>query len=144
VAVAYRPATAREGDDILSFWKVATEVASSTDDVGGLTTLGDFDAGSILLALDSDAIIGTLIVAWDGWRGSFYRMAVHPEWRGRGIGRALVRAGEARLVALGCRRINLFAVSEHDGATAFWRAVGYEPQPQDTRFVRNLGPDGAD
>jgi ribosomal protein S18 acetylase RimI-like enzyme len=143
MAVVYRPARDDERDDILSFWRQSTEVASSTDDPDGVGTLLDFDAGSILLAVSGDAIVGTLIVGWDGWRGGFYRMAVHPAHRGQGIGRALVRAGEAQLVARGCRRINLFAVTEHEGAVAFWRALGYEPQPQDTRFVRNLGRSSA-
>jgi ribosomal protein S18 acetylase RimI-like enzyme len=143
MAVVYRPARAHERDDVLSFWRLSTEVPSSTDDPDGVGTALAFDAESILLAVSGDTIVGTVVVGWDGWRGSFYRMAVHPEYRGQGIGRALVRAGEAQLVARGCRRINLFAVTEHEGAVAFWRALGYEPQPQDTRFVRNLGQTGA-
>jgi len=142
VAVEYRPAAAADLPGILGFWRTATEVPSSTDDIEGLTTLVAHDPGSIIVAVDDTAIVGSLIVAWDGWRGGFYRLAVHPERRTQGIGRALVRAGESRLIALGCRRINLFAVTEHDRAVAFWRAVGYAPQPQDTRFVRNLVPDG--
>ena len=138
MAVELRPAAAADLPEVLAFWLAATEVPSSTDDMDGLTTLVAHDPGAIIVAHDDGAMVGSLIVAWDGWRGGFYRLAVHPEWRTRGIGRALVRAGEARLLALGCRRINLFAVTEHDKAVGFWRAVGYDPQPQDTRFVRNL------
>jgi ribosomal protein S18 acetylase RimI-like enzyme len=142
VAVEYRPAATADLSELLRFWLAATEVPSSTDDLDGLTTLVTHDPAAIILAVDCGTIVGSLIVAWDGWRGGFYRLAVHPEFRTQGIGRALVRAGEARLVALGCRRINLVAVTEHDKAVGFWRAVGYAAQPQDTRFVRNLVPHG--
>ena len=55
---------------ILSFWKLATDVASSTDDIDGLDQLWRHDPDSIIVATDDgDDIIGTLIAAWDGWRG---------------------------------------------------------------------------
>ena len=35
-------------------------------------------------------MVGSLIAAWDGWRGSFYRLAVHPERRRQRIATALL------------------------------------------------------
>ena len=87
------------------------------------------------------SIVGSLIVGWDGWRGSFSRLAVLPGHRGRGIGRMLVAEGEARLRRLGARRVSLFAVVAHKSAMSFWRAVGYEPDPGELRFVRTLAPE---
>jgi ribosomal protein S18 acetylase RimI-like enzyme len=40
--------------------------------------------------------VGTLVAAWDGWRGNMYRLAVLPEHRRAGIGRELVDAGYER------------------------------------------------
>ena len=54
------------------------------------------DLDSLLLAEAGGRIVGSLIVAWDGWRGSFYRLAVHPDWRRRGVATALIRAGPRR------------------------------------------------
>jgi ribosomal protein S18 acetylase RimI-like enzyme len=125
-------------EDILSFWLQATEVASSTDDHLGLTTLHAHDPEALFVATEDGQLVGTLITGWDGWRANFYRLAVRPTNRGQGIGRALVAAGEARFRRLGARRVVLFAVESHDPAVSFWRAVGYEQDQDDVRFTRNL------
>jgi ribosomal protein S18 acetylase RimI-like enzyme len=123
---------------ILSFWDEATEVHSSTDDIDGLTSLWGHDPDALIVATEDDAIVGTLIAAWDGWRAGFYRLAVRPSHRRLGLGRALVTEGESRLRRRGARRISLFAVEAHRGAMAFWSALEYQPDPDELRFVRNL------
>lgn len=138
MSVLIRTADPSEHDDVLAFWRLATEVPSSTDDRDGLDTLTRFEGGALLVAIEDGRIVGTLIAAWDGWRGAFYRLGVHPDRRGRGIARALVLAGEARLAELGCRRISLYAVVAHEPAVAFWRAMGYRHDQEDVRFAANL------
>jgi ribosomal protein S18 acetylase RimI-like enzyme len=138
VAVTIGRATPSQFPLILSFWTLATEIASSTDDIEGLDALWRHDPDSIILATDGDEVIGTLIAAWDGWRAGFYRLAVHPDRRQQGLGRLLVQEGEARLRALGARRLSLFVVEAHDAAMAFWSSVGYQRDHNDVRFVRNL------
>ena len=139
MAVVIGLASPSQFPHILAFWALATEVASSTDDIEGLDTLWRHDPDSILVATDGDEVVGTLIVGWDGWRAAFYRLAVHPDRRHQGVGRRLVSEGELRLRALGARRLSLFAVAAHDGAMAFWPSVGYEQDHDDVRFIRNLG-----
>ena len=86
----------------------------------------------------SGEIVGSLIVGWDGWRGTFYRLAVDPAQRRRGLATALVRAGEERLRALGAHRLNAIVETEEADAMAFWSAAGYELQTARSRFVKNL------
>jgi ribosomal protein S18 acetylase RimI-like enzyme len=133
------PATPEQFGEILSFWRVAAAVASTTDDLSGLEVLVAHDPGALLVATDAGGrIVGTLIAAWDGWRGNFYRLVVHPDHRRLGLGRALVGAGETRLIQLGARRISLFAVGSHPAAVAFWDALGYRRDDDDVRFARNV------
>jgi ribosomal protein S18 acetylase RimI-like enzyme len=123
---------------VLTFWREAAEVASSTDDLPGLTALCAHDPGALLVATDGDLIVGSLIASWDGWRAGLYRLAVLPSHRRRGVGRALVAEGESRLRRRGARRINLFAVESHQGAVTFWNSLGYHHNADDERFVRDL------
>lgn len=53
--------------------------------------------------------------------------------------RALLgRDPEAQLVARGARRLAVFAVTGEPGAASFWRALGYQEQPDRLRLVKNV------
>ena len=133
--------TARPADlpAVLDLWRDASTVPSVTDDLESLAGLLAADADALLLAEADGAVVGSLIASWDGWRGTFYRLAVSPAQRRRGIARALVRAGEARMRARGARRLSAYVDSGEEPALAFWEAVGFEAQHDRLRFVRNLG-----
>jgi len=138
VSVQFGAAAPERFPAILAFWLAATEVASSTDDLDGLTALWRRDPDALLVATVDDEVVGTLIAAFDGWRGGFYRLAVRPDHRRLGLARELVRLGEARLASVGVRRLSLFAVTAHEAPMGFWPALGYAPDPHELRFTKNL------
>lgn len=126
---------------VLALWRRADGPATETDDESALASLLARDPDSLLVATSDGEVVGSLIAGWDGWRGSFYRLAVDPDWRRQGMATALIRAGEERLRALGARRLTAIVLSEDEGAIDFWTAAGYERQVGRTRFVRMLeGP----
>jgi ribosomal protein S18 acetylase RimI-like enzyme len=141
--VVIRPARADEIDTVLALWTVADAVPSITDDAGSLERLLARDPDALLLACAREYVVGSIIAAWDGWRGNLYRLAVHPDHRRRGIGRTLVAAGETRLRVQGARRVTALVVREHDQAVGTWRAVGYEHDARIDRYVTTLDPDCA-
>jgi ribosomal protein S18 acetylase RimI-like enzyme len=124
---------------VLELWRRADATAGATDDEPSLSALLGRDPGALLLAEADGLAVGSLIAAWDGWRGGLYRLAVLPEHRRRGIARRLVAAGEARLRELGARRVTALADGGDGVAAEFWTAVGYEPDGRSVRRVKNLG-----
>jgi hypothetical protein len=71
---------ARLGDEAMALrvWQEADAVVSTTDDPEGVATLLDHDPGALLIADADGAMVGTLIVGWDGWPANLYRLAVLP------------------------------------------------------------------
>jgi ribosomal protein S18 acetylase RimI-like enzyme len=123
---------------VLELWRRADASPSSTESTEDVLGLLARDPEALLVAEADGEIVGSLIVGWDGWRGTFYRLAVDPSHRRRGLALALVRAGEERLRALGGHRLAAIVETDHPDAMAFWAAAGYELQSARSRFVKNL------
>jgi ribosomal protein S18 acetylase RimI-like enzyme len=123
---------------VLDLWRRADASPSSTESADDVRALLARDPEALLVAEAGGEIVGSLIVGWDGWRGTFYRLAVDPAHRRRGLGGELVRAGEERLRSLGAHRLNAIVETHEADAMAFWSAAGYELQTSRSRFVKNL------
>ena len=132
---------AADPDDVpsvLAFWSEATAEPSSTDDAEGIAALLAHAPGALILAIDGEAIVGTIVAGWDGWRGVLYRLAVAPPYRRRGIATTLVAEAEQHLLAQGARRMHLI-VGRAGGSAAedFWLSTRYQPTDQ-LRMVKDL------
>jgi ribosomal protein S18 acetylase RimI-like enzyme len=137
--VQIRTARRDEIEAALALWRAAGSEPAVNESVEGLEALFDRDPGALLVAEEDGLLVGTLVAAWDSWRGALYRLAVLPSQRRRGLALALVEAGERRLQALGAQRIALVALHDREDAVGFWAAPGYEPDRRITRFVKTLG-----
>jgi ribosomal protein S18 acetylase RimI-like enzyme len=125
-------------DAVLALLRRAEARPSSTESADDLRRLLERDPDALLLADAEGEIVGSLVAGWDGWRGTFYRLAVDPAHRRCGLATEMVRAGEERLRALGARRLNAIVESEEADAMAFWASAGYELQTARSRFVKNI------
>jgi ribosomal protein S18 acetylase RimI-like enzyme len=119
-------------------WAASGSRPTVTDSIESLCSLLAVDPHALLIAQARGDVVGSLIAAWNGWRGSFYRLAVHPEHRRNGLATRLVREGEKRLRDRGAVRLDAIVAADEVGAMSFWRAVGYEHQGDRSRFVRNF------
>lgn len=128
-----------EAPAILELWRRArSEHATTTDRLEDVQRLLSEGSESLLVADADGVLVGALIAAWDGWRGNMYRLAVRTEHRRRGIGLALVRAGEEHLRRQGAHRITALVGYEDEVAAAFWGSAGYPQDREIGRRVRNL------
>lgn len=137
--IEIRPAEARDVPAVLALWERAAE-PTSTDSAGAVTALLTRDPGALLVAEESGEMVGSVIAAWDGWRGSIYRLAVAPAQRRQGLGRRLLGAAEERLQTLGVPRMHAIVVGDDGRAVAFWQASDWVHQEGQLRFVRNGSP----
>jgi hypothetical protein len=76
-----RSAVEQDIPAVLDLWATAGSLPSVTDSPDGLARLLAADSQALLVAELDGVLAGSLIAAWDGWRGSFYRLAGAPEHR---------------------------------------------------------------
>ena len=134
--VLIRAASVDDVPAVLALWREPGVEPSHTDDAESVSRLIEHDAGALLIALDGDRVVGSVIAAWDGWRGSIYRLAVAADHRRSGLGGRLLRAAEERLDAIGAARAQAIVVEVDERAVAFWQASGWTQQSERLRFVR--------
>ena len=79
----------------------------------------------LLVALEGDAVIGTVMAGYDGHRGWLYAVAVRRSHQRQGVGQALVARAEEALKALGCGKINLQVRTTNDAVVQFYERIGY-------------------
>jgi ribosomal protein S18 acetylase RimI-like enzyme len=135
--VTVRGARREDLDAVMALWGGARSAHAVTEDTPErVAALLAHDA--LFVAEVDGEIVGAVIAAFDGWRGNFYRLAVAPTVRRRGIGGALVAAGEERLRAAGAPRVTALVAFDDDVARWFWASVGYDADAEIGRMVRSL------
>jgi ribosomal protein S18 acetylase RimI-like enzyme len=135
--VTLRPATAEDVTNVLGFWRLAAEDTDRpADRPEAVEALLARDPSALLLAVSEEQIVGCVIIGWDGWRAHLYRLAVHPEWRRRGLARWLLTIAEQRLQAHGAIRIDAMVLDGNDAGHAIWSAAGYSRQENWSRWVK--------
>lgn len=134
-----RDATDDDVEPVLHLWATAGGPPGVSDTREALAGLLATNPEALILAESGGLVVASLIAAWDGWRGCFYRLAVRPDMRRLGIAGAILREGERRLLARGAVRLTAIVSDEDPAAMGFWEAAGYLRQEHRTRFVRPAG-----
>jgi len=135
-----RPCGPRGAAAVLALWRRSRDPRARGDDAASLRRLMERDPEALLVAELGSRAVGSLIAAWDGWRGNMYRLTVDPEHRGQGIAIDLVKAGEERLRARGARRISALVWKRDQPAVGLWLRAGYAHEEGTGRFVKTLVP----
>ena len=133
-----RRCLAEEAEAVLALWRESGATVSSTDTVADLRRAIADSPAWVLVAEGDGRLVGSVIGSFDGWRANLYRLVVHPEYRRRGIARALVAEVTRRLARQGARRVSALVEKDHPLAMGFWGGIGYELDPRMVRFVRKL------
>ena len=123
-----RPATPNDCARVVALWEAAGLTRPWNDPRADFATALGSPASAVLLALDGDTLVGSVMVGFDGHRGWVYYLAALPDRQGSGIGRSLMHAAEAWLRTRACPKIQLMVRGDNHAARGFYTALGYELQ----------------
>lgn len=77
------------------------------------------------VAESDQRIIGTAMAGYDGHRGWVYYVAVHPDFRRKRLGTALMKEAEEALKVVGCQKLNLQIRADNAEVQAFYESMEY-------------------
>lgn len=122
------PATGADREAVVALWHAAGLTRPWNDPDADFDLALSNPGSTVLLAHADEALVGSVMVGFDGHRGWVYYLASDPAHRGQGIGRALMQAAEEWLRARGCPKIQLMVRADNLPAKDFYAAIGYEEQ----------------
>ncbi|MBD3298470.1 MAG: GNAT family N-acetyltransferase [candidate division Zixibacteria bacterium] len=92
-------------------------------------------------AFSDDSLVGSVIATDDGRRGWINRLAVHPDFRGTGMGMALIEEAERVLEAQGRRIIAALIEDYNVHSQNLFQRAGYIVMPEVLYFSKRQSAD---
>ena len=122
------PAKAEDAAAVVALWQMCELTRAWNDPHADFAQAFATPSAVVLVSRADGAIVASVMTGFDGHRGWVYYLAVAPEHRRVGCGRAMLHAAEAWLRDRGCRKLQLM-VRDDNPASGFYEALGYARQP---------------
>jgi putative acetyltransferase len=126
----YRFQPMEKGDlaEVIQFWQGMEGIGlSESDSYSALSFYLQRNPGLSWVARNRDReLIGAVLCGHDGRRGYLHHLAVAPDWRRKGIGRALVERCLSSLRELKILKCNVFLFNQNPEGEGFWKAMGWK------------------
>jgi len=120
-----REFTIADYDEAVRLWEEGGLIIRPGDDIEGVKLKLQRDPDLFLVAEEASEIVGVVMGAWDGRRGWINHLAVKGSRQRSGIGTALVRELEKRLIRKGARKVNAQIYQWNKKSIDFFKAAGY-------------------
>ncbi|BES63789.1 GNAT family N-acetyltransferase [Gottschalkiaceae bacterium SANA] len=96
------------------------------DSYEGIERFLDRNPKTCFVVEEEKQVVATILCGHDGRRALIYHLAVTKERRGRGYGKALVRAVENAVKEEGIHKIALLVFKDNRHGNDFWTLLGYQ------------------
>ena len=125
-----RQLSAEDLEQALALWHGANGIGldQDCDTKNRIALYLQRNPGLSFCAVADGHIVAVVLCGHDGRRAYMNHLTVAPDYRNRGIGRALVNKVTAKLRILGIRRCNIFVYADNAGALGFWQHLGWTEQ----------------
>lgn len=124
--VKIRPFEDRDESTVIALWRACGLARLWNDPAKDIARKRTVQPEAFLVAVFAEQVIGSVMAGYDGHRGWINYLAVASAFRRKGVGRSLMDEAQAKLLGMGCPKINLQVRSTNDQVVAFYQSLGYE------------------
>ena len=128
LAVTVAPIADADVPGVIALWQACELARPWNDPAADIALARRSPNATVLVGRDGERIVATAMVGHDGHRGWVYYVAVDPERRQRGFGRAIMNAVENWLRQANIAKVQLMVRPENTGVKAFYESIGYGEQ----------------
>ena len=111
--------------DVIHLWEMCDLTRSWNDPDKDIDRKLADHTGKLFLLQKGDLILGSIMVGYDGHRGSVNYLSVHPDFQKKNLGRKLMEHSEDYLRSLGCPKLNLMVRTSNLPVIEFYDQLGY-------------------
>ena len=126
----FRPVEDSEIASVIALWQACDLTRPWNDPDKDIAFARTGPASDLLVMVDDETVIASVMVGHDGHRGIVYYVATHPDHQRKGLGAAAMRAAEGWLTQRGVWKLNLLVRAENEAVRSFYEKLGYEVEPR--------------
>lgn len=112
--------------EVITLWERCALVHPSNNPAEDIRRKLAFQKDLFLVGLLDGKIIASVMAGYEGHRGWINYLAVDPEHRRKGFGRAIMAHAEQVLERVGAPKINLQVRGGNTDVIGFYRSLGYD------------------
>jgi hypothetical protein len=114
--------------DVIALWQRCRMTRPWNDPTADIALARKGQNATVLVGRDHGSVVATVLVGHDGHRGWVYYVAVDPDCRHKGYGRAIMDAAEQWLRGHGIEKLQLLVRPDNDQVQTFYQSLGYAEQ----------------
>lgn len=139
--IEIRPLDPEDYDDIIRVWEGSnlSYRPKGRDSPETLKRQISWAPGLFLGAFDCEILVGVVMATWDGRKGWINRLAVLPNYRGKGVARRLIKASEDVLEKKGADIWAAQVELPNEVSVALFKDSGYVTHPDILYMTKRRG-----
>ena len=118
-----------QSDKVIALWGKCGLTRSWNNPEKDIARKNSDKNGKFLIGQIDEVLMASIMIGYDGHRGSINYLAVDPDFLGAGYGKILIAEAEQLLLAVGCPKINFCVRTDNNKVVEFYRQLGYAVEP---------------
>ncbi|MEC7496491.1 MAG: GNAT family acetyltransferase [Pseudomonadota bacterium] len=111
---------------VISLWEACGLTRPWNDPQKDISRKMTDNNGCFWVAEVSGVVVASIMIGYDGHRGSINYLAIAPEHQRSGLGAKLMRRAEAYLIERKCPKVSICVRKNNEAVLAFYRQLGFE------------------